>query len=111
MYKPDVRTEGYQVADLLSAAYNSIKTEILTFDYFTVTDSEAGLPDLIAKNFYDDENLWWVICLYNGIIDPLVDLTTGMRIKIPTLQATELFLTRKLSPSSNTQRKNTFTTI
>jgi hypothetical protein len=111
IYRPNDRTEGIQVLDWLSAKYQTLRDEVLQFDYFTITDSEVGQPDLIAYIHYQDETLWWIICLYNQIIDPQTELVTGKRLKIPNLQSTELFLARKLSPSSASENKNQFVTI
>lgn len=93
--------------DVLSASYNNIHEDVTAFQYFVVTESEAGLPDAIAKRFYDTEELWWMICVYNAIIDPYTELVAGMRIKIPDLQQVTLALynQNKERESSNLGRR------
>lgn len=93
--------------DVLSASYNNIHEDVTSFQYFVVTESEAGLPDAIAKSFYDTEELWWLICAYNAIIDPYTELVAGMRIKIPDLQQVTLSLynQNKERESSNLGRR------
>lgn len=110
-YKPVGKKQGEQIHDHLNASYSNIREDITDFTWFTITDVEAGMADLLAYRFYEDETLWWVICLFNGIIDPLADLYTGRRIRIPAQNSIELYLTRKSQPESAAQRKNTFATI
>lgn len=43
-------------------------------------------PYLLGYTFYGDEGLWWIICQYNGIIDPLTELTVGKLILVPTIE-------------------------
>lgn len=40
--------------------------------------------DLISNDFYGTPHLWWVIALVNDIIDPLVSVPEGTKIRIPT---------------------------
>lgn len=39
--------------------------------------------DLHAKNYYQDYNKWWIIALYNNIIDPFEELSSPVVLKIP----------------------------
>jgi len=43
----------------------------------------VGKPDLLAYTFYGDALLWWVICQYNNIIDPLTELIEGKLLILP----------------------------
>lgn len=90
LLKQEGRTRQEVSLDVLSASYNNLHEDVTSFQYFVVTESEAGLPDAISKMFYDTEELWWMICIYNGIIDPYTELVGGMRIKIPDLQQVTL---------------------
>jgi len=42
-------------------------------------------PHLLGYVFYGDTGLWWVICLYNGIIDPINEIVEGKLLLIPTI--------------------------
>jgi len=74
-----------------------------------VTQSEEGRPDIISKRAYDTEELWWVICQYNGVVNPILDIIPGMVVLIPNYSA----LTQVLSESKNktNSRIGTRTTI
>lgn len=40
-------------------------------------------PRRLGMLFYGDEEAWWVICQYNGILDPISELVEGKRLIIP----------------------------
>ena len=40
----------------------------------------------LGKVFYGDEGLWWVICQYNNIINPVTELKEGKLLLIPTIE-------------------------
>lgn len=46
----------------------------------------AGVPrlDLLADDFYGTPHLWWVIASVNNILDPLVSVPEGTKIRVPT---------------------------
>ena len=43
-------------------------------------------PHILGYVFYGDTGLWWVICLYNQIIDPIAEIVEGKMLLIPTLE-------------------------
>jgi hypothetical protein len=43
----------------------------------------VGRPDLLGFVFYNDTKLWWIICQYNGILDPMNELVQGKVLLIP----------------------------
>ena len=58
----------------------------LTEDMYTtymLAESDLYRADLLAYKFYNDVNLWWALCLFNGILNPLTDMEIGQIIKIP----------------------------
>lgn len=40
--------------------------------------------DALAERYYQDQNLWWFLADVNEVLFPL-DVTSGMRLKIPHL--------------------------
>lgn len=46
----------------------------------------AGVPrlDLLADDFYGTPQLWWVLASVNNILDPLVSVPEGTKIRVPT---------------------------
>lgn len=42
------------------------------FDYYTI-HSEDYTPDKLAEDYYESSSLWWIILLYNDIIDPMTE--------------------------------------
>lgn len=71
--------------DYLSAKYKNIKQILTPDESYVITQSdEANAPGL-AFRFYGDRSYWWVLCLYNGIIDPILGFEPGQVIQIPNL--------------------------
>lgn len=64
-------------------------------DRFIDVDSNyLGRLDLIAYDYYGDENLWWAIALANGIDQIPTDMQLGMRIRIPDQSVVSAALSR-----------------
>lgn len=57
--------------------------------------SEEGRPDLISFKIYGDVQFWWVIMIYNNIVD-VDDLNIGRILSIPDIDSLEdLFFSLK----------------
>jgi hypothetical protein len=61
---------------------------------YIVADSWMRL-DILAKQFYGDEELGWVIAARNNMDLPDVDLYPGRRLKVPTRGWVERVLLRQ----------------
>lgn len=57
-----------------------------------------GRPDLLAYTFYGDVGLWWIICQYNGILDPQTELVAGKQLLIPIQSKVDTYY--KVEPSA-----------
>ena len=53
--------------------------------YYRVSSHDVAQPDLISKKLYDTERYWWIICVVNNIMNPLLDIIPGNILKIPNL--------------------------
>lgn len=45
---------------------------------FIVPDCQIGMPDVAAKCFYYDENMWWYICYGNLLMNPFTEYTNNL---------------------------------
>lgn len=62
----------------------SINLEPESGDTFIVIGKDLEFrPDLISTKAYGTADLWWVICEFNSINDPLFDLRMGQILRIP----------------------------
>lgn len=65
-----------------------IQTDLITmntsFLETTVRSGEQGQPELLSQRVYGNPNYWWVICRYNGIIDP-AGMWEGLKIRYPDI--------------------------
>lgn len=62
---------------------------------FFIDSTYEGNPQKIAAVFYGEPRLWWLICQYNSILDPIGEITSGAVILIPTKDRVQLMLTGK----------------
>jgi hypothetical protein len=53
--------------------------------FVTITSTYQHRMDLLSNNVYGTPDLWWVICEYNNIQDPLSQLTIGTVLRVPDL--------------------------
>jgi hypothetical protein len=63
---------------------------------FVVTSANVANSPGLAYQIYGDKNYWWIICIYNGILDPIQDLQPGTVLQIPSITNVNSFLTREL---------------
>lgn len=73
--------------------FNNIK-DTLRYKEHTVIESEIGCLDMLALRYYMNERLFWVIALFNNIIDPVSDMYAGQVLRIPDKLFVTAFLTR-----------------
>jgi hypothetical protein len=62
--------------------------------FFEVTAAFQNRPDLIAFDFYDDEQLWWVLALANSIDIVPSGFYTGRRIRVPSLDRVTAYVSQ-----------------
>ncbi len=53
-------------------------------DIYIVTTSSERL-DHLAKQFYDDDSLWWIIGLVNNVGKGTIYVSDNIRLRIPPL--------------------------
>jgi hypothetical protein len=74
-----------QSLDYLSPRYKNIAFKIPATQKYTVGDHDQANAPGIAYNIYGDKGYWWVICMYNGIIDPVTELVPGTVLELPSI--------------------------
>jgi len=95
--------------DLLAAKYINLRDSIKTYSIAIITSVEENRSDIISKKYYGTEELWWIICQFNGVVNPLEDLYVGLEIKIPKYQ--ELIIYLQNSVNKTNSRIGTITVI
>ena len=48
-----------------------------------ITVAEEGRPDIIAAKYYGNWSYWWVVMVFNDIMDPFEELLAGSVITLP----------------------------
>lgn len=87
--------------DFLKAKYVKMLDADIKYTEFLVTDAVEGRLDIIANTVYGRNELWWVIGMFNAITNPMYEVVTGKKLKIPSLQYIDL----SLSENSETEGK------
>lgn len=77
-----VDNNGIAVSDInlgIKELYENIILPSDKSDYklFVVTEDEQGFPDLIARKYFGDQNLWYYFLLSNALEDPFKEITLG----------------------------------
>ena len=78
---------------------------ITRFTRYRIPAQVANMPGAIAQKFYGNQNYYWIICYFNGIVNPFKDLTPGKVIKIPNKTQLDNYL--NLINIAQTQRQQT----
>lgn len=81
----------------LSAKYLNIRFIVPARETFVVDQSYAANAPGIAYDYYGSQDYWWVVCLFNGILDPVEDFTPGLKLQLPSLADINAFLSLKES--------------
>ena len=55
------------------------------YSQYRVVAADLMRPDLISYKTYGTVRYWWIICLVNGIQNPLSDFVVGNVLKIPNI--------------------------
>ena len=92
--------------DYLSPKYINIKFLLQAAKSYIVDVNDAANAPGIAFAFYGSVDYWWVVCMFNGIIDPITELTPGRVLQLPTLADVNAFLS-----SQDTRQLSTLVTI
>tara|TARA_Y100000034_G_C6872499_1_gene398548 strand:+ start:219 stop:563 length:345 start_codon:yes stop_codon:yes gene_type:complete len=87
-YKFDESVEDFDAMD--SPFHNDLIT-LRSVGYVDVTAENVTKLDLLAKDVYGDDELWWVLADFNYIMNPH-HLTVGQRLFYPALDDLEAVL-------------------
>lgn len=80
--------------DFVTARYKNMKWELRAEKLYRVSDRDrANLPG-IAHRIYGDVGYWWIIALYNGIIDPINEIVPPLTLLLPSQASINTFLSR-----------------
>lgn len=91
-YQGQGAAQSEELPDWLNARYADLYLASMETQLHIVSDTDLAQPDAIAYRYYRNSNWWWLLCSYNGIVNPLTDMFLGQRLKIPALQQAQLLL-------------------
>ena len=100
--QPVVTRSNIKVHDWLAGAQTRFINSLEFSHYHDIRSDEVGRAPLIAAREYGSISGWWIICYYNGVIDPKKELTVSRRLKIPSVSSMEEYL-RSATQSARTR--------
>lgn len=81
--------QGDKILDVLNFGFvKLLRTLQLGKIHTVVKDEEFNLP-LISWREFGVKDAWWLIAQFNGIIDPMSEITIGKELRIPTIDSIE----------------------
>jgi len=89
---PEIRYKG-KPRQLKSNIYPEIPRSIS--DIYLISNSGDRL-DLLSSKYYEDQTLWWIIAVANGLGKHGMIVPPGIQLRIPTEITTIQSLYRKL---------------
>lgn len=76
--------DGVSELDYLKSNLNKFNPKYGVVSY-RVTESDLMRPDLISYRMYQTVEYWWLILLYNQVLDPFAELKVGDLLYIPNI--------------------------
>ncbi len=78
--------------DQLRSSYVNIRFEVALAEVITIDAAyQANLPGL-AYDYYGDQSYWRAILAFNGLTDPINDITVGVRLGMPDASSLNAYL-------------------
>ena len=77
----------------LSAKYKNLKFLVPPSQNYIVSSKDIANSFGIAFEIYGDRGYWWIVCFYNGILNPISGFEPGMVLQLPSLADINSFLT------------------
>jgi hypothetical protein len=90
-----------RVPDYLGAAYIDKIKNLTVGRKEALTAADEGYPELLSDRIYNTTDYWWILCMFNGCIDPLSDMQVGAVWSFPTADSIQVLLANTAGSRSN----------
>lgn len=84
-YDPAKFMPFQDIYDIVDSYFLTELSQLPTIGTYTVTTDNR--PDLLSYEIYNNVNYWWILLLYNNLMN--FRLTVGQVIRYPSLEAIE----------------------
>ena len=88
------RLGTYVMPDWLSATYVGQLQNLVVQEQYILQPQDVPFPDLISYRYYKTTDYWWLLCMFNGTIDPIWDMNPGQTWQIPTYKSIQSVLSK-----------------
>lgn len=93
--------EQVRVPDFLNASYVDRIRKLVIDQTYELQAGDIGYPDLLSSRLYGTIDYWWILCMYNGCVDPLTDMVAGAKWSIPTSDSIQNLVSNQAGTRSN----------
>ncbi len=80
------------VPDWLNTRYVGQIQNLPVSQRIVLEDRYVPYPELLSNDIYGTVDYWWVLCMYNGIVDIFNDMQAGLIWNIPALSDIQAML-------------------
>ena len=79
-------------------------------EYLIRTDTDST-PDLLSYMKYGRCDLWWMICLANGLTNPFTEIKEGTLILLPNINDVKEYINEYCTRTTNSTDRNEATVV
>ena len=87
LYTKTIKQEDTNKSYMASTIYPRVKAN--DNDFYIISEAGDRL-DLLAKKYYNDTSMWWVIAIANNLNDANFFVKEGLQLRIPSDTSTIL---------------------
>ncbi len=88
----NTRNGAYQMADWLNTSYLSRVPQLVLQEQYVLQAQDVPYPELLSYRKYGTTDFWWVLLMYNGIVDIINEMQPGSLWGIPTYSSIQNML-------------------
>lgn len=105
------RFGSYIMPDWLGATYLPFIQLLPVQEQYILQAKDVPFPDLLSYRKYGTIDYWWILCMYNGAIDPIWDMQAGQLWKIPTFPGIQKLLANSAASLNVTNQIGSVVTL
>lgn len=80
--------------DSLDSSYTNIRFGVLPSKLVIIDAKYQGNLPGLCYDYYGDQEYWRAVLAFNGLIDPVNDITVGVRIGLPDPVSLQAYMVR-----------------
>ncbi len=86
------RNGNYQMLDWLKSSYITNLPNLQVQEQYILQAADVPFPELLSYKKYGTTDYWWILLMFNGVIDPIKEMSAGKLWSIPTFSSIQTML-------------------